>query len=65
MTRFADWLFLRSLAQYLPGWQVAALVLEEALHWECCRCITRPMHRVIHLESPSWMFELMPLVGVL
>ena len=65
MTRFADWLFLRSLAQYLPGWQVAALVLEAALHWETFRCVTRPMRQAGDVESPSWMLELMPPVGVL
>ena len=40
-------------------------MLEAALHWETCRCVTRPMRQAIDVESPSWMLELMPPVGVL
>ena len=40
-------------------------MLESDLHWETCRCVTRPMRQAIDVESPSWMLELMPPVGVL
>ena len=41
------------------------LVLEAALHWETCRCVTRRMRQAVDLESPSWVLELMPPTEVL